>query len=409
MNESKSTDFTGLIKKRASIFLFVILLANFFRNLGVSIVDIGLPTFVLNLSGTLTSYGLIIGMFSITQSVFQFPMALASDKYGRKVMVLIGISVYISGTFLCFIAQDIVQLIIFRAIQGAGAYSSILQAMIGDHYREEHHGKGMAFYSFSLSLGYFGGIIMGGYVSYFLGFRSIFFISGVLATFSGILFLTFLKDPKKLNSTKIQNKNKISEEISKNPNIKLLLKENQYILAVVLNCIRWFLFGGIVVYLIWVLQVSWSLNQIETSYLLIFVVLAYIIFVITSGRLVDRFGSKNVMLFGQFLIISFGTFFFIVSITHDLWLFFFASLFSGIGFALFQTSANSNLLDIIQKTHPELKGTGFGFNNAIGFFCGALGPIILSILGEFSLFLPYYFIAILVILAFILAFKYIQK
>ena len=121
MKESESTDFKGVIKQGTSIFLFVILLANFFRNLGVSIVDIGLPTFVLNLSGTLTSYGLIIGMFSITQSIFQFPMALASDKYGRKTMVLIGISVYVSGTFLCFIAQNVVELIIFRAIQGAGA------------------------------------------------------------------------------------------------------------------------------------------------------------------------------------------------------------------------------------------------------------------------------------------------
>ena len=408
MKGTQSLDSAKAIKQGATMFLFVILLANFFRNLGVSIVDIGLPSFVLNLSGTLTSYGLIIGIFSITQSIFQFPMAMASDKYGRKVMVLIGISVYIIGTFLCFIAQDVVQLIMFRAIQGAGAYTSILQAMIGDHYSKEQHGKGMAFYSFSLSLGYFGGIIVGGFVSFYLGFRSIFFISGSLATISALLLFVFLKDPKLSKSIHIQNDETNFNENGGKPNLKLLLKENQFILAVILNCIRWFLFGGIVVYIIWVLQVNWGLNQIDTSFLMIFVVLLYIIFVISSGRFIDRLGSKKIMLLGQGIIIGFGILFFIVSVTEDLWLFFFASLFSGIGFALFQTSGNSNLLDVIQKTHPELKGTGFGFNNALGFFCGALGPIILSILGEFSLFIPYYFIAVLVILAFFLAFKFIK-
>lgn len=180
--------------KHVKILLFVILMGVFFRNLGISVVNIGLPSFIIDLSGTLTAYGIVIGIFSVTQSVFQFPFAAASDKYGRRLVVLIGLIIYIIGTFLCFIAQDIVQLIIFRAIQGAGAYTSILQAVIGDIYEKEEHGKGMGLYALSMSLGYFGGIVIGGYISSYLGFRNIFSISGILTIISGVVMIIFLKE-----------------------------------------------------------------------------------------------------------------------------------------------------------------------------------------------------------------------
>ena len=396
-------------QKKARGFLFAILFANFFRNLGVSIVDIGLPQFVLSLAGSLTSYGIIIGVFSITQAIFQFPMATASDRFGRKRLVAIGLSIYIFGTFLCYLAQNLIQLIIFRAIQGAGAYSSILQAMIGDYYRKEQ-GKGMSLYSFSLLLGYFGGIIIGGYISYYLGFRTIFLISSMLGTVSITLILIFLKEPKNVstdfNSNLEKNINKMKLKAS---DIKILLKEKKFKIGVLINTIRWFLFSGVIAYLIWVLQIYFELNQIETSYLLILVVSVFTAFVVISGKLVDNFGSIRITLIGQIIIISFGFLFLIVSFTGSLILFLIATVFSGIGFALYQTSANAYLLKIIEETNSDLKGTGFGFNNAIGFFFGALGPIIICSTGEFNTFLPYYFIAVLVSISFLLTLKYLKN
>ena len=396
-------------QKKARGFLFAILFANFFRNLGVSIVDIGLPQFVLSLAGSLTSYGIIIGVFSITQAIFQFPMATASDRFGRKRLVAIGLSIYIFGTFLCYLAQNLIQLIIFRAIQGAGAYSSILQAMIGDYYRKEQ-GKGMSLYSFSLLLGYFGGIIIGGYISYYLGFRTIFLISSMLGTVSITLILIFLKEPKNVSTDFNSNlENNINKMKLKASDIKILLKEKKFKIGVLINTIRWFLFSGVIAYLIWVLQIYFELNQIETSYLLILVVSVFTAFVVISGKLVDNFGSIRITLIGQIIIISFGFLFLIVSFTGSLILFLIATVFSGIGFALYQTSANAYLLKIIEETNSDLKGTGFGFNNAIGFFFGALGPIIICSTGEFNTFLPYYFIAVLVSISFLLTLKYLKN
>lgn len=393
----------------AKVTLSTILISTFVRSIGASIVDIGLPNFIISLSGTLASFGLIVGMFSITQSIFQFPMAAASDKFGRKNIILLGIFVYTLGTFLCYLAQNVVQLIIFRAIQGAGAYSSILQAIVGDSFNKEEHGKGMSYYSLSFTFGYFGGISIGGYISFYLGFRSVFFFAGVLAALSGILIFIFFKDIKCDKARKYKNSEKINRMDPLNSStIRTLLKNPQYDVAVLINCMRWLVFGGIVAYVVWVMEIQFYLNQIEASYILIVIVAAYLSFELITGKLVDRFGCKRLVIIGQAIIVGSSALFFIISVTNDLFLFIIASLFSGIGLGMFETSGNTNILKKIEQIDPKLKGTGFGINNAIGFFCGAIGPIILSLMGEIWVFLPYYFIFFYMAICFLISLKFIK-
>ena len=203
-----------------------------FRSMGMSIIQIGLPSFVESIAGSLTSYGIIVGIFSVTQSIFQYPYAAASDKLGRRKVILFGMLIYLLGNFLCFTAQDVIQLIIYRAIQGAGAYTSILQATIGDIYKKDQHSKGMGYYSLYMNVGYFLGFIIGGYISSFLGFRSIFLISGFLICFSMIFIFFVLKEDNNIKTNKNQDFNI--------KNIKILLKERQYIFALLTNSVRWF-------------------------------------------------------------------------------------------------------------------------------------------------------------------------
>jgi MFS family permease len=394
--------------KHVKILLFVVLMGVFFRNLGISVVNIGLPSFIISLSGTLTAYGIVIGIFSVTQALFQFPFAAASDKYGRRLIVLIGMIIYVIGTFLCFIAQDIVQLIIFRAIQGAGAYTSILQAIIGDIYEKEEHGKGMGLYALSMSLGYFGGIVIGGYISSYLGFKNIFSISGILTIISGVVMIIFLeKGNRKVKSDleSPKNENKMSLNLE---NIKILLQEKQFIITIFLNSVRWFIFGGIMAYLIWVLQVQFILDEIQTSYALILIVAAYITSVFISGRLTDRYSPRKMMLIGQIIVIIFALSFLTIFV-FNLIVFLTISTLVGIGLAFYEPAGNTLLLNIIEKIDPNLKGTGIGFNNTIGFLCSAIGPIIISSLGEIYIFAPFYLINGLIIITFFLTLKLVKK
>ena len=401
-NESKDPH----IEKKAKAVLFALMFANFFRNLGLSIIQIGLPDFVLSLAGTLTSYGIIIGVFSITQAIFQFPMARASDKIGRKVMIIIGTLIYIIGTFLLFFAQNVLQLIIFRAVQGAGAYSSILQVMVGDYYKKKH-GKGMAFFSFSMTLGFFGGIIIGGYISNYLGFRIIFLISTLLGIFSLLMIIFFVKEQH--NSNKTQNSDVNSEfviERIKKIELNVLIKDKQFNVIVLLNSLRWGIFSGVYVYFIWLLQIHFDLDQIKATYLLILLTIVFICAVISGGLLSDRYGAKKILLFSQILIVLTGLF---VHISTGLLMFTIAAIFIGIGFGMFQTSGYALLSKHIEKNHRELKGSAFGFNNTLGFIFGAFGPILICFLGEISTFLPFYLVSFVIFMTLIISIKLIKE
>ena len=159
----------------------------------------------------------------------------------------------------------------------------------------------------------------------------------------------------------------------------------------------------------WVFEIYWGLSEIETSYLLVFIVATYISFVLFSGSLVDKFSAKKIILIGQLLIMSMGVLVILVVITNSLTIFIISSVIAGIGFALYQTAGNTQLLRIIDETHPELKGSGFGFNNTVGFLFSALGPVIISYIGEISLFYSFYVIAFVTLIVFFLTLKFLKK
>jgi len=372
-----------------------------FRSMGLSIVQIGLPSFVGSLGGSLTSYGIIVGIFSVTQSILQFPYAAVSDKIGRRKVVLFGMFIYLIGTFLCFTAQDVIQLTIYRAIQGAGAYTSILQAIIGDIYKKDQHGKGMGYYSLYMNVGFFLGFIIGGFVASFFGFRSIFLISGFLICFSIVFIFFVLKEDNKTENSENQNKN-MDFNIT---NIKILLKERQYIFTLILNSMRWFLFGFITAYLIWVLQHKkngFGLDEVTSSYLMLAVMAIYVVFIFIASKLLNRYGPRKLMMIGQIIVMLFGISFFFADFVLNLPVFFIVVSFLAIGIALFDPAGITLLLEVIEDIQPKLKGSGIGFNNAIGLFCGAIAPMIMSPLGEIEILFPFYVVFGLMIISLII-------
>jgi len=341
---------------------------------------------------------LIIGSFSVTQCLFQYPYAAASDKLGRRKVVLFGMIIYLIGTLLCFTAQNVFQLIIYRAIQGAGAYTSILQAIIGDNYKKSQHSKGMGYYSLYMNLGYFLGFIIGGYVASFLGFRSIFLINGFLIVFSMIFIFFVLKE----NTTPKTIKNHIFNI----KNIKILLRERQYIYSLLTNCVRWFLFGFVTAYLIWVLQnkaMGFGLDQITSSYIMLYILALYVVSIFISSKLLNRYGPRIMMMLGQAVVMVFGIAFFFRDFALILPVFLTVISFLGIGIALFDPAGNTLLLEVIEDIRPDLKGSGIGFNNAIGFFCGAIAPMIMSPLGVIDILFPFYVVFVLMIISLIIS------
>jgi hypothetical protein len=77
------------------------------------------------------------------------------------------------------------------------------------------------------------------------------------------------------------------------------------------------------------------------------------------------------------------------------------------GLALYDPAGNTLLLNIIDESNPDLKGSGIGINNALGFFFSSLSPMIVCPLGEIDVFLPFYLLIGLVFIALIVTIKFL--
>jgi len=79
-----------------------------------------------------TLVGLALGVYGLTQGVLQLPFGIASDRFGRKKVIVFGLLVFAAGSFLAAAAVDIRWTIAGRALQGAGAISAAVMAMLAD-------------------------------------------------------------------------------------------------------------------------------------------------------------------------------------------------------------------------------------------------------------------------------------
>jgi MFS family permease len=96
--------------------------------------------------------GIALGAYGLTQGFLQIPFGMASDRYGRKRVIVIGLLVFALGSFVAAWASDINMVILGRALQGAGAISAPVTAFAADLTREEHRTKAMAMIGGSIGL-----------------------------------------------------------------------------------------------------------------------------------------------------------------------------------------------------------------------------------------------------------------
>ena len=135
-----------------------------------------------------TLVGLALGIYGLTQGLLQIPYGAASDRWGRKPVIAAGLVVFAAGSFIAAAATDIVWTIAGRAIQGAGAISAAVTALIADSTRDEHRTKAMALVGASVALTFAGSLILAPMLYPIIGVRGLFAMTGVLVVASiGVL------------------------------------------------------------------------------------------------------------------------------------------------------------------------------------------------------------------------------
>lgn len=128
-----------------------------------------------------TLVGLAMGMYGLTQAIGQIPFGIASDRYGRKRIIIIGLLLFILGSLIASVDTHVGWVIAGRAVQGAGAVSAAVTALIADSTRDEHRTKAMALVGASIGLTYAASLVVSPLLYAQIGMSGMFMLVALLA------------------------------------------------------------------------------------------------------------------------------------------------------------------------------------------------------------------------------------
>ncbi|QXL85908.1 MFS transporter [Comamonas sp. NLF-1-9] len=171
-------------ERRSSISLALIFAL---RMLGLFLV---LPVFMLEArkypgGEDIAMVGLAMGSYGMTQAFLQLPMGMASDRFGRKRVIVIGLVVFAAGSLMAALADTLMGLLVGRSIQGAGAVSAAVTALLADQTREVVRTKAMALVGISIGLMFALALVAAPLLTAWIGLSGLFGLTFAL-TLAGI-------------------------------------------------------------------------------------------------------------------------------------------------------------------------------------------------------------------------------
>ena len=176
----------------------------FFRMFGLFLV---LPVFSILAqdldSATPLLIGLAFGGYGLTQAILQIPFGIWSDRIGRKPVIMAGLLLFIIGSLIATFADNIYLMIVARLLQGAGAISSAVFALIADLTRPEVRTRANAGIGASIGIAFGGAFFIAPFLGSFAGLSGIFGLISLMATIGLFILWRFVPEPE--NSSRSSN------------------------------------------------------------------------------------------------------------------------------------------------------------------------------------------------------------
>lgn len=125
--------------------------------------------------------GIALGTYGLTQALLQIPFGWMSDRWGRKPIIYLGLALFALGSFLAAAATDLYWIVAGRTLQGAGAISAAVLALLADLTRDEVRTKAMGLIGMTIGLTFGLSLVAGPMLNHWIGVPGIFALTGLLA------------------------------------------------------------------------------------------------------------------------------------------------------------------------------------------------------------------------------------
>ncbi|HIG76645.1 MAG: MFS transporter [Candidatus Lambdaproteobacteria bacterium] len=361
MSESAKTPIFTSTEKRSIYSLSGVL---FFRMFSIFLL---LPVFsvlAMDLEGaTPFLIGVAFGAYGLTQGLLQLPFGMWSDRAGRKLVIVIGLGLFVAGNVLAAFVDSIHWMIVARFLQGTGAISSTVFALIADLTRPEVRTRANAALGASVGIAFAFAFGAAPFFGEWLGLNGMFLMIAVLSVASLVLVLTTVPNPETTNL--------LPQNVSFWNMAKMVWK------VPALRTISW---GGFVCgaglsstfFLIPMILVQHGFERAEMWKIYLPMMLAGAVAMVLAAifaEVKNRF--REVMLFGIVLLLTSLVFMGLGQEQNRLIWFVAALYFFFMGFNVFEPIFPSL---VTRSTTSETKGTAMGvynFAQFIGHFVGA--------------------------------------
>jgi len=139
--------------------------------------------------------GIALGIYGISQALFQIPFGVLSDRFGRKPIIITGLSIFIFGSLVAAFSTTVVGVIIGRALQGAGAIAAAVLALTSDLTREDQRTKAMAIIGMSIGLAFLLALIAAPFLEFFIQVKGLFILTAILGLCSILVIWKVVPTP----------------------------------------------------------------------------------------------------------------------------------------------------------------------------------------------------------------------
>lgn len=341
------------------------------RMLGLFIV---LPLFSLYekelQGGTPFLMGLAFSSYAITQMLLQPIFGLASDRYGRKPLIVLGLILFIVGSLIIASTDHIYGVLLGRIIQGSGAISAVILALATDITRDVIRTRVMAMIGISIGITFGLAMFLGPFLQSLIGMRGIFLVCAGLGVLGILITVFMLPNPPALPCSPQYSESQSAFKIKDNPLLVTAIIEPNlwrlYIGAMGLHLLLTMAFMVIP----WGLK---SINLVVADHWKIYVP-CFFISIFIMGALVgigEKRGQLKLLFLSAigFLIIAFILFI----IANSLWTMSIALTCFFIGFNIMEATQPSLMSRFAPK---NTRGMAMGIFSSMQFLGASIGGIV---------------------------------